>query len=50
VGGGVAFPRRPSSLAPEPGADEMVLRKKPFEILMGRTDIAHTLSPLKLIN
>src|ERR1043166_5878518 len=48
VRGGIAFARRGSAVAPEPGTDEMVLCKKVFQIFMGRADIVHGYSPLRL--
>jgi hypothetical protein len=40
---GVACARRGSPLASKPGADEMVLGKKPLEIFVGLSYIAHKL-------
>ena len=36
---GVALARRRASLASQPGADEMVLGEKTFEIFVGRSDV-----------
>src|SRR5262245_18480819 len=49
VRGDVAFTRRRATFASEPGANKMVARKKPLEIFVGLSYIAHTLSPLPLM-
>src|SRR5262245_27960935 len=49
VRGRVTFTRRRPTFAPEPSADKMVARKKPLEIFVGLSYIAHTLSPLPLM-
>jgi hypothetical protein len=43
---GVALARRRPPLTSQPGTDEMVLRKKAFEIFMGCANVIHALSPL----
>jgi hypothetical protein len=41
VSGGIAFARRRTAFTAKPGANEMVLGKKPFEVFVCRADVSH---------
>jgi hypothetical protein len=44
MSGSVTLARRRPPLAPQAGADEMMLGEKALQIFMGRTDVSHGLT------